>query len=99
MIRKTLQYIDESNPVKTVELKDAVFVMAKAWDNVSQTTIQNCWSWRKSGLPGIVSDPTIDPFESDKEQEAEKEGAPESVLWERVVQQYPSMMHFTSLQL
>jgi len=93
MVRKMLQYLDENKPIQTIDLKDAVFMMAKAWDNVSQTTIQNCW--RKAGFPGEVLEPTHDPFESD--EEAEERG-----LWERVVQQYPLLVdvpfsHFASV--
>jgi len=79
MVRKILRY--------TIDLKDAVFMMAKAWDNVSQTTIQNCW--RKAGFPGEVLEPTHDPFELDEEVE---ETAEEHGLWERVVQQYPLLV-------
>ena len=60
MARKMLHYLDENKPTQTIDLKDAVFMMAKAWDNVSQTTIKNCW--RKAGLPGEVLEPTHDPF-------------------------------------
>ena len=41
MIRRMLQCLDENKPVEKISLKDAVFMMAKAWDNVSITTIRN----------------------------------------------------------
>ena len=81
-----LQYLDEDQPIKAINLKDATFMLAKAWDNVSPDTIQNCW--RKTGFPGVVVEPTQDPFESDEES-VEESG--ESSLWRRVVQQYPSL--------
>ena len=92
-----LQYLDENQPIKAIDLKDAVFMMAKAWDNVSQTTIKNCW--KKAGFPGEVLEPTHDPFESDEEDEGTSE---ERGLWGRVVQEYPLLAdvpftHFASL--
>lgn len=56
MIRRMLQYLDEDQPIKAIDLKDATFMLAKAWDNVSPDTIQNCW--RKAGFPGVVIEPT-----------------------------------------
>lgn len=86
MIRKILHCIDEDKPIKAVDLKDAIFMAAKSWDSVSPTTIKNCW--RKAGFPELVVEPTHDPFESDEESDEEGEG---SGLWNRVVQQYPSL--------
>ena len=70
-----------------IDLKDATFMLAKAWDNVSPDTIQNCW--RKAGFPGVVVEPMQDPFDSD--EESVEEGG-ESSLRRRVVQQYPSLV-------
>lgn len=81
-----LQYLDEDQPIKAIDLKDATFMLAKEWDNVSPDAIQNCW--RKAGFPGVVVEPTQYPFESD--EESVDEGG-ESSLWRRVVQQYPSL--------
>ena len=81
-----LQYLDEDQPTNAIDLKDATFMPAKAWDNMSPDIIQNCW--RKAGFPGVVVEPTQDPFES--EEESVEEGG-ESSLWRRVVQQYPSL--------
>ncbi|KAK3731990.1 hypothetical protein QZH41_005495 [Actinostola sp. cb2023] len=92
MVRKMLQYLDENQPIKAIDLKDAVFMMAKAWDNVSQTTIKNCW--KKAGFPGEVLEPTHDPFESDEEDEGTSE---ERGLWGRVVQEYPLLADVASL--
>ena len=39
MIRRMLQYLDEDQPIKAIDLKDATFMLAKAWDNVSPDTI------------------------------------------------------------
>ena len=86
MIRRMLQYLDEDQPIKAIDLKDATFMLAKEWDNVSPDAIQNCW--RKAGFPGMVVEPTQYPFESD--EESVDEGG-ESSLWRRVVQQYPSL--------
>lgn len=98
MVRKMLQYLDKNKPIKAVDLKDAVFIMAKAWDNVSQTTIKNCW--KKAGFPGEVLEPTQDPFESDEEDEGTSEER--GRLWGRVLQEYPlqadvPFAHFASL--
>jgi len=82
-----LQYLDEDQPIKAIDLKDATFMLAKAWDNVSPDTIQNCW--RKAGFPGVVVEPMQDPFDSD--EESVEEGG-ESSLRRRVVQQYPSLV-------
>lgn len=65
MIRM-LQCSDENKPVETINLKDAVFKTAKACDNVSITTITNCWN--KAGFPDDVAEPSHDPFESDEEE-------------------------------
>ena len=97
MIRKMLQYLDEDKPVKAIDLKDAVFMIAKAWDNVTQNTIKNCW--RKAGFPYEMTKLTHDSFESDEEVE---ETAEESSLWGRLVRKYPSFTNvpfnqFTSL--
>ena len=86
MIRRMLQYLDEDQPIKAIYLKDATFMLAKAWGNVSPDTIQNCW--RKAGFPGVVVEPMQDPFDSD--EESVEEGG-ESSLWRRIVQQYPSL--------
>ena len=82
MIRRMLQYLDEDQPIKAIDLKDATFMLA----NVSPDAFQNCW--RKAGFPGVVVEPTQYPFESD--EESVDEGG-ESSLWRRVVQQYPSL--------
>ena len=79
-----LQYLDEDQPIKAIDLKDATFMLAKAWDNVSSDTIQ-----KKAGFPGVVVEPTQDPFESD--EESVEEGG-ESSLWRRLDQQYPSLV-------
>ena len=86
MIRRMLQHLDEDQPIKVIDLKDATFMLAKALDNVSPDTIQN--GWRKAGFPGVVVEPMQDPFDSD--EESVEEGG-ESSLWRRVVQQYPSL--------
>ena len=65
MIRRMLQYLDEDQPIKAIDLKDATFMLAKAWDNVSPDTIQNYR--RKARFPVVVVEPTKYPFESDKE--------------------------------
>ena len=59
MIRKTLQCVDEDKPIKAIDLKDAISMAAKAWDNVCPKTIKNCW--RKTGFPELVVEPTHDP--------------------------------------
>lgn len=50
IIRRMVQYLDEDRPIKEIDLEDATFMLAKAWDNVSPDTIHNCW--RKAGFPG-----------------------------------------------
>ena len=61
MVRRMLQCLDEGKAVKSI--KDALFMMAKAWDSVSTKTIANCW--KKAGFPGEVVEPSDDPFESE----------------------------------
>ena len=41
VIRRMLQCLDENKPVEEISFKDAVFMMAKAWDDVSITTSRN----------------------------------------------------------
>lgn len=70
--------------MKVIDVKDATFMLAKACDNMSPDTIQNCL--RKAGFPGMVVEPMQDPFDSD--EESIEEGG-ESSLCRRVIQQYP----------
>jgi len=87
MIRRMLQCLDDDKPVKAIDLKDAVFMMAKAWDNVSTTTIKNCW--KKAGFPGEVAEPSHDPFESDDEDEDTNEL--DGGLWGNITHHFPSL--------
>ena len=82
-----LQCLDDNKPVKAIDLKDAVFMMAKAWDNVSTTTIKNCW--KKAGFPGEVEEPSHDPFESDDEDEDTDEL--DGGLWGNITHHFPSL--------
>ena len=70
MIRRMLQCLGENKTVEAINLKDAVFMMAKAWDDVSITIISNCWN--KAGFPDDVAEPSHDPFESDEEEETDE---------------------------
>jgi len=79
-----LQCLDEDQPMKVIDVKDATFMLAKACDNMSPDTIQNCS--RKARFPGMVVEPMQDPFDSD--EESVEEGG-ESSLCRRVIQQYP----------
>lgn len=60
MIRRMLQCLDENKPVEAINLKNAVFMMAKAWDNVSTMAISN--RWNKAGFPDDVAEPSHDLF-------------------------------------
>ena len=79
-----MQCLDDNNPVREIDLKDAVFMMAKAWDNVSSTTIKNCW--KKAGFLGEVAEPSDDPFDSDVEEDDETGGG----LWGNITHHFPS---------
>jgi len=97
MIQRMLQNLDDDQPIKAIDLNNATFMLANAWDNVSPDTILNCC--RKAGFPVVVVEPTQDPFKSDEES-AEEGG--ESSLWRRVDRQYPlladvSFSQFASL--
>ena len=87
MIRWMLQCLDDNKPVKAIDLKDAVFMMAKAWDNVSTKTIKNCW--KKAGFSGEVEEPSHDPFESDDEDEDTDEL--DGGLWGNITHHFPSL--------
>ena len=90
MIRNMLQFLDENKPIKDINLKDSVFMLAKSWYNVTATTIKNCW--RKANFPDEITEATHDPFESSDEEDDEttiKFGAP--TIWERLVQHSPSI--------
>lgn len=52
-----LQCLDENKPVEAISFKDAVFMMAKAWDDVSITTSRN-WL-NKEGFPDDVANPLL----------------------------------------
>ena len=54
------QCLDENKPVEAINLKNAVFMMAKAWDNVSIMAISN--RWNKAGFPDDVAQPSHDLF-------------------------------------
>lgn len=86
MIRRMLQCLYENKPVEAISLKDAVFMMAKAWDDVSITTISNCWN--KAGFPDDVAEPSHDPFESDEEEETDESGGG---LWENITHHCPAL--------
>ena len=84
MIRRMLQCLDENKPVEAINLKDTVFMMAKAWDDVSITTISSCWN--KAGFPDDVAEPSHDPFESDEEEETD-----EFDLWGSITHHCPAL--------
>lgn len=85
-----LQFLDEKKPIKNINLKDAVFMMAKSWDKVTATTIKKCW--RKANFPDELTEPTHDPFESSDEEDVEttiEHGG--GTIWERLVRHCPSI--------
>ncbi|XP_068671000.1 tigger transposable element-derived protein 6-like [Montipora foliosa] len=85
MIRRMLQCLDENKPAEAINLKDAVFMMAKAWDDVSITTISNCWN--KAGFPDDVAEPSHDLFESDEEEETDES---DGGLWGSITHHCPA---------
>lgn len=86
MIRRMLQCLDENKPVGAINLKDAVFMMAKAWDDVSITAISNCWN--KAGFPDVVAEPSHDPFELDEEEETDES---DGGLWGSITHHCPAL--------
>ena len=82
---------DEGKAVEdiNINIKDALFMMAKAWDSVSTKTIANCW--KKAGFPGEVVEPSDDPFESDDEEAVAEDNDGLESLWERVGSYCPSV--------
>ena len=72
-----LQSLDDNKPVKAIDLKAGVFMMAKAWDNVSNTTIKNCC--KTARFSGEIAEPSHNPFES--EEEYEDRGQIVGALW------------------
>lgn len=97
MIRKMLQYLDEDKPIKAIDLKDAVFMMAKAWENVSATKHQELLE--KDRIPRWSDRALTRSFESDeKDEETEESGG----LWVRITHHCPSLTvipfsHFVSV--
>ena len=89
MVRRMLQCLDEGKAVESINIKDALFMMAKAWDSVSPKTIANCW--KKAGFPGEVVEPSDDPFESDDEEAVVEDNDSLKSLWERVGSHCPSV--------
>ncbi|KAK2555922.1 Tigger transposable element-derived protein 6 [Acropora cervicornis] len=89
MVRRMLQCLDERKAVESINIKDALFMMAKAWDSVSTKTIANCW--KKAGFPGEVVEPSDDPFESDDEEAVVEDNDSLESLWERVGSHCPSV--------
>ena len=89
MVRRMLQCLDEGKAVEDINIKDALFMMAKAWDSVSTKTIANCW--KKAGFPGEVVEPSDDPFESDDEEAVAEDNDGLESLWERVGSYCPSV--------
>ncbi|PFX34985.1 hypothetical protein AWC38_SpisGene231 [Stylophora pistillata] len=89
------QCLDDNKPVEVTDLKDAV-MMAKAWDNVSSTTIKNCW--KKAEFPGEVAEPLNDPFEWDEEDEADIDEI-DGDLWQSITHHFPPSLAEISLSL
>ncbi|XP_020907724.1 uncharacterized protein LOC110245772 [Exaiptasia diaphana] len=71
-------------------------MMAKSWDNVTSTTIQNCW--KKAKFPAEVTESIQDPFESSDESDEEDVATDRTesrdtgdTIWERLARHYPSI--------
>lgn len=86
---RMLQCLDEGKAVESINIKVALFMMAKAWDSVSANTIANCW--KKAGFPGEVVEPSDDPFMSDDEEAVVEDNDGLESLWERVGGYCPSV--------
>ena len=91
MIRRNVQCLDENKPVEAINLKDAVFITGNTWDNVSITTMSNCWN--KAGYPDEVAEPSDDPFESDEEEETNESGGG---LWGSITHHCPFLAEISS---
>jgi len=89
MVRRMLQCLVEGKTVESINIKDALLMMAKAWDSVSSKTIANCL--KKAGFPGEVVEPLDDPFESDDNEAVASEGDGLESLWKRVGSHCPSV--------
>ena len=89
MLQCMLQCLDEGKAVESINIKDAIFMMAKAWDTVSTKTIANCW--KKARFPGEVVEPLDDPFKSDDEEAVVEDNEGLESLWERVGSYCPSV--------
>ena len=97
MVRRMLRCLNEGKAVESINIKDAMFMMAKAWDGVSSKTIANCW--KKRGFPGEVVEPSDDPFESDDEEAVASEDGGLESLWERVGSHCPSVRNVDCQEL
>ena len=45
--------MDNSTEIEAFTLKDAIYMIANAWDSVTQETVKNCW--RKTGILPITN--------------------------------------------
>ena len=55
LLKKVEERHNESSPYK-ISLKEALFLIKNAWDNVSVATIKNCWNHADISLTQIISD-------------------------------------------
>ena len=92
-----LQCLNEGKAVESINIKDALFMVTKAWESVSTKTIANCW--KKARFPEEVVEPSDYPFESDDEEAVVEDTDSLESLWERVGSPCPSVRNINCQEL
>ena len=56
--------LDNEEAIKSLNIKEAIKIIADAWNNVKPATIKNCWQHTKI-LPETASEMDIDGIDED----------------------------------
>src|SRR5438132_13743221 len=56
--------MDNEEAIKSLYIKEAIEIIADAWNNVKPATIKNCWQHTKN-LPETTSEMDIDEIDED----------------------------------
>ena len=56
--------LDNEEAIKSLNIKEAIEIIADAWNNVKPATIKNCWQHTKI-LPETTSEMDIDEIDED----------------------------------